>query len=131
MDEVDAPKLKAGQLARVTFDALPGQIFAGKVRRIAPYVTEVEKQARTVDVEVDFEVDSDDLARIGQERHAVAIALLAALRRDGYELAYPTQTTYTAAPDGTLVMPYASIPPIAAPAPTESKPKPTGRAKTR
>ena len=55
MDEVDAPKLKAGQLARVTLDALPGQTFAGKVRRIAPYVTEVEKQARTVDVEVDFE----------------------------------------------------------------------------
>ena len=55
MDEVDAPKLKAGQLARVTFDALPGQTFAGKVRRIAPYVTEVETQARTVDVEVDFE----------------------------------------------------------------------------
>ncbi len=55
MDEVDAPKLKAGQLARVTLDALPNQIFAGKVRRIAPYVTEVEKQARTVDVEVDFE----------------------------------------------------------------------------
>lgn len=55
MDEVDAPKLKAGQLARVTLDALPNQTFTGKVRRIAPYVTEVEKQARTVDVEVDFE----------------------------------------------------------------------------
>lgn len=55
MDEVDAPKLKAGQLARVTLDALPGQTFAGRIRRIAPYVTEVEKQARTVDVEVDFE----------------------------------------------------------------------------
>jgi hypothetical protein len=25
----------------------------------------------------------------------------------GIEFAYPTQTTYTAAPDGTLVMPYA------------------------
>ncbi|HJT50613.1 MAG TPA: efflux RND transporter periplasmic adaptor subunit, partial [Nitrosospira sp.] len=33
----------------------PGETFPGKVRRIAPYVTEVEKQARTVDVEVDFE----------------------------------------------------------------------------
>jgi HlyD family secretion protein len=54
MDEVDAPKLKTGQFARITLDALPGQIFDGKVRRIAPYVTEVEKQARTVDVEVDF-----------------------------------------------------------------------------
>ena len=55
MDEVDAPKLKAGQPARITLDALPGQTFSGKVRRIAPYVTEVEKQARTVDVEVDFD----------------------------------------------------------------------------
>ena len=55
MDEVDAPKLKISQLARITLDALPGQVFAGKVRRIAPYVTEVEKQARTVDVEVNFE----------------------------------------------------------------------------
>jgi HlyD family secretion protein len=55
MDEIDAPKLKIGQFARITLDALPGQTFAGKLRRIAPYVTEVEKQARTVDVEVDFE----------------------------------------------------------------------------
>jgi HlyD family secretion protein len=54
MDEVDAPRLKSGQPARVTLDALPGQSFEGRVRRIAPYVTEVEKQARTVDVEVDF-----------------------------------------------------------------------------
>jgi HlyD family secretion protein len=55
MDEVDAPKLKSGQPARITLDALPGQSFPGKVRRIAPYVTEVEKQARTVDLEVNFE----------------------------------------------------------------------------
>jgi HlyD family secretion protein len=41
MDEVDAPKLKTGQFARITLDALPGQVFDGKVRRIAPYVTEV------------------------------------------------------------------------------------------
>jgi HlyD family secretion protein len=58
MDEVDAPRLKPGQPARITLDALPGQTFAGRVRRIAPYVTEVEKQARTVDVEVDF-ADAD------------------------------------------------------------------------
>ncbi len=64
--------------------------------------------ASSIDLEVDIEVESDDLARIGEERHAVAIALIEALRRDGYELAYPTQTTYTAAPDGTLVMPYAA-----------------------
>lgn len=54
MDEVDAPRLAPGQPARITLDALPGQTFPGRVRRIAPTVTEVEKQARTVDVEVDF-----------------------------------------------------------------------------
>jgi len=55
MDEVDAPRIKPGQPVRVSLDALPRQPLAGKVRRVAPYVLAVEKQARTVDVEVDFE----------------------------------------------------------------------------
>ena len=54
MDEIDAPKIHAGQTVRIRLDAYPNQVFAGKVRRVAPYVTAVEKQARTVDVEVDF-----------------------------------------------------------------------------
>ncbi|MBK8889446.1 MAG: efflux RND transporter periplasmic adaptor subunit [Dechloromonas sp.] len=54
MDEVDAPKINVGQTVRVTLDALPGKQLPGKVRRVAPYVSAVEKQARTVDVEVDF-----------------------------------------------------------------------------
>lgn len=54
MDEVDAPKIVAGQTVRISLDALPGKQLAGKVRRVAPYVSAVEKQARTVDVEVDF-----------------------------------------------------------------------------
>ena len=62
MDEVDAPKIKAGQEARITLDAMPGKIFPGKIRRIAPYVTEIEKQARTVDIEVDFlQIPADTL----------------------------------------------------------------------
>lgn len=51
MDEVDAPKIQAGQPVRVSFDALPKQSFPGKVKRVAPYVSAVEKQARTVDIE--------------------------------------------------------------------------------
>ncbi|PKO92054.1 MAG: efflux RND transporter periplasmic adaptor subunit [Betaproteobacteria bacterium HGW-Betaproteobacteria-10] len=54
MDEVDAPKIIVGQTVRITLDALPGKTLAGKVRRVAPYVSAVEKQARTVDIEVDF-----------------------------------------------------------------------------
>ena len=55
MDEIDAPKIKVGLPVRVSLDALPKQPLTGKVRRVAPYVSAVEKQARTVDVEVDFE----------------------------------------------------------------------------
>jgi HlyD family secretion protein len=54
IDEVDAANIKAGQLARITLDAIKGKSFAGKVKRVAPYVLEVEKQARTVEVEVEF-----------------------------------------------------------------------------
>jgi HlyD family secretion protein len=51
MDEVDAPKIVAGQIVRISFDALPKKTFPGKVKRVAPYVSAVEKQARTVDIE--------------------------------------------------------------------------------
>ena len=73
MDEVDTPKLKVGQLARITLDALPGQIFNGKIRRIAPFVTEVEKQARTVDVEVDFEDPPKRLLLVGYSADVEAV----------------------------------------------------------
>ncbi len=52
IDEVDAARLKVGLPARVSLDALKGQSFAAKVKRIAPYVLDREKQARTVEVEV-------------------------------------------------------------------------------
>lgn len=54
IDEVDAANIKVGQTARITLDAIKGRVFPGKVRRIAPYVLEIEKQARTVEVEVEF-----------------------------------------------------------------------------
>jgi HlyD family secretion protein len=55
IDEVDAAKLRIGQHSRITLDAIKGRTFAGKVRRIAPYVLDLEKQARTVEVEVEFD----------------------------------------------------------------------------
>lgn len=51
MDEVDAPKITPGQVVRISFDALPKQSFPGHIKRVAPYVSAVEKQARTVDIE--------------------------------------------------------------------------------
>lgn len=51
IDEVDAALVRLGQTARVTMDAFRGKSFSASVQRIAPYVMDLEKQARTVDVE--------------------------------------------------------------------------------
>ena len=55
IDEVDAARLKVGMQGRITLDAYRGRAFPGHVRRIAPYVLALEKQARTVEVEVEFD----------------------------------------------------------------------------
>jgi HlyD family secretion protein len=54
IDEVDAPAIRLDMPARISVDAFPDRKFKGHVRRIAPYVLDIEKQARTVDVEVEF-----------------------------------------------------------------------------
>jgi len=59
IDEVDVPNIEPGMNSRVSLDAFGDRRFAGKVRRIAPYVLDREKQARTVDVEVKFNIPSD------------------------------------------------------------------------
>jgi HlyD family secretion protein len=63
IDEVDAAKLKVGMPGRISMDAWRGKHFAGHVRRIAPYVLALEKQARTVEVEMEF----DDPAAVQKE----------------------------------------------------------------
>ncbi len=66
IDEVDAARIKVGQTVRITLDAIKGESFAGRIRRIAPYVLEIEKQARTVEVEVDFaDVPAGDRLLVG------------------------------------------------------------------
>jgi HlyD family secretion protein len=63
IDEVDVAGIAVGQTARVTLDAFGDRRFEGRVRRIADYVLDVEKQARTVDVEVEF-VDAADIEQL-------------------------------------------------------------------
>jgi HlyD family secretion protein len=62
IDEVDAPRIRPGLPARITLDAFPGQRYQATVQRIAPYVQEREKQARTVEVEVRLEANQRDAA---------------------------------------------------------------------
>ncbi len=59
IDEVDAPAVKVGMEARVIMDAFGDKHFPARVSRIDPYVLDVEKQARTVDVEVQF-INNED-----------------------------------------------------------------------
>ena len=63
--------------------------------------------ASGVDCECVYDDKSKDPDTLARHKAAILIALLDALAERGLALAYPTQTTFTAAPDGTLVMPWA------------------------
>jgi len=52
IDEVDAPEIRPGMIARISLDAFGKTFFEAQVRRVAPYVLDKEKQARTVEIEV-------------------------------------------------------------------------------
>jgi HlyD family secretion protein len=40
---------------RISIDALPNKSFPGHVQRVAPYVSALERQARTVDIDAAFD----------------------------------------------------------------------------
>jgi small-conductance mechanosensitive channel len=63
--------------------------------------------ASALDVQLVFDVETTDFNAVFVGRHAIGMAILELLAREDINMAYPTQTTYTAAPDGTYVMPYA------------------------
>ena len=60
LDEVDVAKLHVGLPVKVSLDAFPGRSFPGHVRRVAPYVLDLEKQNRTFDVDVELD-DAPDV----------------------------------------------------------------------
>jgi HlyD family secretion protein len=63
IDEVDAPAIRAGMPARISMDAFPDRYFPGVIRRVAPYVLDLEKQARTVDIEAEIN-DSENVENL-------------------------------------------------------------------
>jgi small-conductance mechanosensitive channel len=64
--------------------------------------------ASSIDFELIFDVGTTDQNKVAGDRTAVAIAVLRSFAEHRLEFAYPTQTTFTAAPDGTMIMPYAT-----------------------
>ena len=70
--------------------------------------------ASSIDFQFTFDIESTDFDEVFSKRHYIGLSVLDMLRREEIQTAYPTQTTFTAAPDGTLVMPYAPPAPIPA-----------------
>ncbi|MDQ3139719.1 MAG: mechanosensitive ion channel family protein [Pseudomonadota bacterium] len=64
--------------------------------------------ASSLDYELQFDVMSEDYEQVFAARSQVLIAILDSFNAHGIQFAYPTQTSYTAAPDGTFVLPYAA-----------------------
>jgi small-conductance mechanosensitive channel len=65
--------------------------------------------ASTLDFEVQYDVNSANYEEVFGARHAICLAILDRFNRDNIQLAYPSQTTFTAAPDGTLITPYPPV----------------------
>lgn len=87
IDEVDAPAIKVGMPARIILDAYGERHFAGTVRRISPYVLDVEKQARTVDVEVQFDEPPADIFLLAG--YSADVEIIVAVSHDPVRI--PTQ----------------------------------------
>ena len=88
IDEVDAARVRPGMPVRITLDAFRGEHFVGEVSRIAPFVRDLERQARTVDVEVRFAPEPAELALLTGYSADVEILL----QQQPQALRIPTET---------------------------------------
>ncbi len=61
----------------------------------------------SIDFELVFHVESAEIADLMQARQAIMLDMLRRFAELGIGFAYPTQTSFTAAPDGKHIMPYA------------------------
>ncbi len=58
-----------------------------------------------LDFELQYDVHSEVYDTVFRTRHSISIAILKRFETEGIRLANPTQIAFTAAPDGTLVLP--------------------------
>jgi HlyD family secretion protein len=98
IDEVDAAAVRVGMTVRVSLDAFKDRKFAGTVRRISPYVLDIEKQARTVEIETSF-TDSDDFKEL-LAGYSADVEIIIATRDDTLKI--PTEAVL----DGKRVFVY-------------------------
>jgi small-conductance mechanosensitive channel len=67
----------------------------------------------SIDCELVYDDRTSDPDTLAKHKSAIIVAIMRIFAREKIDFAYPTQTTFTAAPDGTLVMPYAPPAPAA------------------
>ncbi|MBJ7443644.1 MAG: mechanosensitive ion channel [Sphingobium sp.] len=68
--------------------------------------------ASALDYEVNFDVPDPDTHDYFLSRHRMGLAIWKRFNAEGIEFAYPTQTSFTAAPDGRTIMPYPEVQPV-------------------
>ncbi|MEO7564204.1 MAG: mechanosensitive ion channel domain-containing protein [Sphingomicrobium sp.] len=65
------------------------------------------------DSAIDFDLVYDDRSiefdALAKHRSAICLGIIKVFAEQGIDFAYPTQTTFTSAPDGTMIMPYADV----------------------
>jgi small-conductance mechanosensitive channel len=83
--------------------------------------------ASTLDFELQFDIRSLDYDEVFRTRSEICIAILDAFNEANIQLAYPTQTSFTAAPDGSLIMPYPPAKPVEEAASAQSGHEPQGQ----
>jgi small-conductance mechanosensitive channel len=66
----------------------------------------------SIDVELVYDDRTTDPDKLAAHKSDIITGVMRALSGQGIAFAYPTQTTFTAAPDGTLVMPWAPPAPV-------------------
>jgi len=69
--------------------------------------------ASSLDIELVFHVDVPEFAIMMDARQGVGLGILQRFAKMGVAFAYPTQTTFTAGPDGVMIDPRAMQPPLA------------------
>lgn len=66
----------------------------------------------SIDCELVYDDRTTDADTLARHKSAIIVAIMRIFMREKIDFAYPTQTTFTAAPDGTMIMPYASVQPV-------------------
>ena len=110
------PRRRFKLLFSVTYETPPDRL-----QRIVPLIREIVERngaqvaqcglvafaASSIDGELHYDDTAETYGEAFDRRTAIILDIVERLTREGIRFAYPTQVSYTAAPDGSLVMPFA------------------------